>query len=375
MCIRDSPNWETLYDQCFLIDQSVDVETAYTTITDPEKGLAYVVPADRQDCYVFSEKEDTCVTRIASYVASYLSLDDVAQWTIKRVPVNELELAQADDATFCCTLGCDARYAYYLSLSTGLRWLENDAYSESRFRAEMQEGSLVIERFLEQNAITPEADWMQLLAAEAQLSSAPTDAITILDSSYANGKLYIPAGESDEFKADTAFSYSYYIGGNSSDDLQDVTYKEENAIFSFFDTCQTTYGRNGLVWLVYKYSIDELDSLLESDSEWGNNSFLLNWHILGYDSDTVYMLFCIGMGFGNPLADQLEWDALASVQSYCDHLETGLVVLENFVEKNGLTVPEGCVDWKSWYQENMLDKAKKQIETLTTAQAGSSNKN
>ena len=146
------------------------------------------------------------MTRIASYVSSYLALDDVAQWTIKRVPVNELELAQADDATFCCTLGCDARYAYYLSLSTGLRWLENDAYSESRFRAEMQEGSLVIERFLEQNAITPEADWMQRLAAEAQLSSAPTDAITSLDSSYANGKLYIPAGESDEVKADTAVS-------------------------------------------------------------------------------------------------------------------------------------------------------------------------
>jgi hypothetical protein len=70
------------------------------------------------------------------------------------------------------------------------------------------------------------------------------------------------------------------------------------------------------------------------------------------------------MGFGDPYADQLEWNELGSVQSYYDHLETGLAVLEDFVVKNGLTVPEGCVDWKSWYQENMIGKAKAQAEYL-----------
>jgi len=62
----------------------------------------------------------------------------------------------------------DENYAYYLVLTTGLRWLENDAYSESCFRAETQEGSLVIERFLELNAITPEDGWMQNVTAEAE---------------------------------------------------------------------------------------------------------------------------------------------------------------------------------------------------------------
>jgi hypothetical protein len=199
---------------------------------------------------------------------------------------------------------------------------------------------------------------------ETELASVPSGTGTILNSSYANAKLYLPAGESDEFQADTAFSYAYDPSGDSSNVPKAVTYEKERAIFSFFDSAQTDYDRDGLVWLIYKDPIDNLDSLIDSDSELGENAFLLNWHILGYDSDTVYTLFCIGMGFRDPYADQLEWDTLESVQSYYDHLETGLEVLEDFVVKNGLTVPEGCVDWKSWYQENMLGKAKEQAEYL-----------
>jgi len=44
-----------------------------------------------------------CMIRIASYNSSYV--DDMAQWTIKRVPVDELALVKENDATFCCTLG------------------------------------------------------------------------------------------------------------------------------------------------------------------------------------------------------------------------------------------------------------------------------
>jgi hypothetical protein len=207
---------------------------------------------------------------------------------------------------------------------------------------------------------------------ETEFASVPSGTGTILNSSYANAKLYLPAGESDEFQADTAFSYAYAPSGDSSDVPKAVTYEKEHAIFSFFDSSQADYDRDGLIWLIYKNSINDLDSLIDSDSEFGENAFLLNWHILGYDSDTVYTLFCIGMGFGDPYADQLEWDTPESVQSYFDHLETGLEVLEDFVAKNGLTVPAGCVDWKSWYQENMLGKAQAQIEALTAAQARSS---
>ena len=166
--MQENPNWEALYDQYFCIDPSISFETAYTTISDSGKGLTYLVPADRQACYAFSEEEDICVERLASYNSSCLSLDigSVAQWTIKRVALEELELAKEADATFCCTLGSDTRYAYYLSLTTGLRWLENDTYSESRYRAEMQEGGFVIAKFLDLNDITPDDDWIQRFAAE-----------------------------------------------------------------------------------------------------------------------------------------------------------------------------------------------------------------
>lgn len=216
------------------------------------------------------------------------------------------------------------------------------------------------------------ADVSNLGTEEPWITAVSTDTTNILNSNYSSVKLYIPCGESDEFKADTAFSYSYYVDGASNSVPKTVTYNAENVIFSFFDNSQTSYNRDGLVWLIYKYSMDDLDSLVESDSEWGNNVFLLNWHILGYDDNTIYALFSVGMGFGDPCADQLEWDELGSVQSYYDHLETGLVVLENFVIKNGLAAPKECVDWKSWYQENMLGKAKAQIDNLAAAQARNS---
>ena len=166
--MQENPNWETMYDRDFCMDPSISFETAYTTISDPGKGLSYLVPVDRRACYAFSEEADICVERLASYNSSRLSLDigSVAQWTIKRVALEELELAKEDDATFCCTLGSDTRYAYYLSLTTGLRWLESDSYSESRYRAEMQEGSFVIAKFLDLNDITPAGDWIQRFAAE-----------------------------------------------------------------------------------------------------------------------------------------------------------------------------------------------------------------
>ena len=127
-----------------------------------------MVPTDRQDCYAFSDKENICVERIACYDSACLSLDigSFAQWTIKRVPLDELAFTREDDATFCCTLGYDENYAYYLSLSTGLRWQENDSFSESRYRTEMQEGSFVIAKFLDLNNISPDSDWLQRFAAE-----------------------------------------------------------------------------------------------------------------------------------------------------------------------------------------------------------------
>lgn len=175
---------------------------------------------------------------------------------------------------------------------------------------------------------------------------------SVLTSEQVGAVLRVPAGYADEAVTESAFTL--YVP------TSDQTIDFDSAVYFFFDTSQTAYARDGLVWAITACPIEGLGNVLKADKEYSDLCFDLNCHILGVDSDSVYMLANI-----NPASStvrQFDSDSEESFSSYYAHAEAGMEILEDFVAANQLEVPDGAVDWKAWYGQWMLEPIKQQLE-------------
>lgn len=170
---------------------------------------------------------------------------------------------------------------------------------------------------------------------ERVLTSEKVDAALYVDAEYAGGvvsdadfELFIPATEQ--------------------------TFDFSSAVWCFFDTTQAAYGKDGLVWAITACPIEGLETVLREDNNNKDLCFAVNCHILGTDSQTVYMISNI-----NP-SDRAVWqydgDDPRSAASYLAHAEAGKKILEDFVQKNALDVPDRASDWSAWYDKWMLGR-------------------
>lgn len=168
--------------------------------------------------------------------------------------------------------------------------------------------------------------------------------------------LYVPEAYKNE--CFTESDYSFYT------ETTGETIQFEDGIFYFFDTSQQAYDRDGLVWIIESQAIDSssLERILENDQQFGRLCFLVNNHILGVKGDRLYSMVCLkpwieksNTNGGTYLSSELcRMDNGSQQQSYYEHMEVGLQMLLDFVEKNGLEPVDGAVDWEAWYRENIM---------------------
>ena len=183
-------------------------------------------------------------------------------------------------------------------------------------------------------------------------ASASQEDLLALTSNQTDAQLYVPAQFQNEVQMDTPFETD--IGEDYIDPAQ-----VDNAIFSFFDNSQITDDRSGLVWIITIYPIEDLEAILNNDEFGGDLHLMLNHHVLGTDQEHVYALFCLGTTYDD--TRQYELGNMDSIRSYYEHADAGMKILEDFVEKNNLEIPEGSVDWKEWYQHNIIQALQEQM--------------
>ena len=187
---------------------------------------------------------------------------------------------------------------------------------------------------------------------------SPAQAAYVAIPSPADGTiLYVPEAYRDEFSTESDYSYFTETTGE--------TFQFEDGIFYFFDTSQQAYGRDGLVWVIESQAADadSLEQILENDRQFGSLCFLVNNHILGTKGDRLYSMVCLQPRMEKEDSDggtyfsseRCRMDNGPHQRSYYEHMEAGLHVLRDFVEKNGLEPVEGAVDWEAWYRENIME--------------------
>lgn len=181
----------------------------------------------------------------------------------------------------------------------------------------------------------------------------PEEEYSVLTSTRTGAVLRVPADYAEEAVTESAFTLY--------EPSTDQTIDFESAVYFFFDTSQTAYAHDGLVWAITTCPIETLDKVLEADKTYSDLCFDVNCHILGVDSDSVYMLANIDPA--RKLVRQYDSDSEESVSSYYAHAEAGMKILEDFVATNQLEVPDGATDWKAWYSQWMLDPIKQQSKS------------
>lgn len=195
---------------------------------------------------------------------------------------------------------------------------------------------------------------IQNVATEAEEAAVPitetSKDVYPLQHTDTDAVLNIPLSCKDSFATYSDYTYT--------SDVTDETFSFSRGIYWFFDTIQEQHGYTGLVWIITKYSMEELDSFVRDDASFGDLCFTINNHILGIKNDEVFVL--CNFGPGTPMTDgtyrgyQYDASNKECVASYLSHMETGLAVLEDFIHTNKLTVPEGVTDWREWYMVNVL---------------------
>ncbi len=193
--------------------------------------------------------------------------------------------------------------------------------------------------------------------AEYELTNEPTttelvEEYCVLTSEQVGAVLRVPADYAEGTMTESDFEL--YVP------TSDQTINFDSAVYFFFDATQAAYARDGLVWAITACSIEALDNVLKADQEYSDLCFDVNCHILGVDSESVYMLANIDPA--SSAVRQFDSNSEESVSSYYAHSEAGMEILEGFVETNQLTVPDGAVDWRAWYSQWMLEPIMHQLE-------------
>lgn len=194
--------------------------------------------------------------------------------------------------------------------------------------------------------------------AEYELTNEPSttelvEEYCVLTSEQVGAVLRVPASYADGVMTESDFTLY--------EPTTEQTFDFDSAVYFFFDTTQAAYARDGLVWVITACPIEGLDDVLKADQEYSDLCFDVNCHILGVDSDSVYMLANIDPARNT--VRQFDPDSEESVSSYYAHAEAGMKILEDFAQTNQLEVPDGATDWKAWYSQWMLEPVLQQMQT------------
>ena len=199
--------------------------------------------------------------------------------------------------------------------------------------------SIYLEELLygEQNGSASEKD-----AAEYILTSSQTDAV-----------LSVSYEHIEDFEIDTPYPVSVEEFAGKI-----ITFGFETAIYSYYDRTQRTHGYDGLVWQITTQPISDLEQFYELDQD--ELCYMINVRLLGYDEKYIYKLVCLGMLFKED--HQYDSENITSIQSYCEHMEYGITVLEDFIERNELQTFDNAIDWKEWYTREIMAPVKAYME-------------
>lgn len=122
-------------------------------------------------------------------------------------------------------------------------------------------------------------------------------------------------------------------------------------LFSFYDRAQQEpYA--GLVWAILRYPPETAEKFANERGTENELCFMMNHRALGSGQDAVYALFCIGSSYA--AGTQFDADSREAAQSYYQCASDGIVILRDFVSRNGLAPIPGALDWEEWYRENIL---------------------
>ena len=140
----------------------------------------------------------------------------------------------------------------------------------------------------------------------------------------------------------------------------------EHAAFVFSDPDNATgeNGREGLIWCISAIPVEESSLVMDPNSEEDTRSmiFYINERLLGRNEEYVYTLVfpCNNWQY-NP-------ESLESLDSYWRHLYHGYEVLQEVVERNGLT---GDMDWLDTYYEQIVCFVDQERTKMTNQQTNS----
>lgn len=204
-------------------------------------------------------------------------------------------------------------------------------------------------------SLSPDADTtsntQSVLSSIEDQKSSNDEAVCILSSKQADAVLSISKEHIEDFKIDTPYPVTI------KDFDEEITLGFETAIYSYYDNTQHTYGYDGLIWQIIAKPISELDQFYEFD--WDELCYTINVRFLGYDENYFYQLVCLGMLFKKD--HQYDSENITSLQSYYEHMEYGILVIEDFIERNSLKTRDNVIEWKSWYIREIMGPIKKCI--------------
>lgn len=181
--------------------------------------------------------------------------------------------------------------------------------------------------------------------------SSYDEAVCILSSKQADAVLSVSNEHIEDFKIDTPYPVTI------KDFDEEITLDFGTAIYSYYDNTQHTYGYDGLIWQIIAKPISELDQFYEFD--WDELCYTINVRLLGYDENYFYQLVCLGMLTKKD--HQYDSENITSLQSYYEHTEYGIIVIEDFIEQNKLKTRDNVIEWKSWYIREIMGPIKKCI--------------
>lgn len=300
-------------------------------------------------------------------------------WTISKYHKEDFDwdeynlYLEMDGLLNSLVIATDDTYVYELSHSSAIDQIaEGSRDSLISYYEHCMAGYEILEDFVAQNGLTRNDDdfdrYMQYLEETVvemydqytNLESDTQEEYTML-TGVAGGTgltadLYVPLRYKDSIDIATPCEFIWNETG------VDLVYDYSNAVFSFYDRNQEAYGYDGLVWIITEDPIENKDSIMKYDSEHGSLYYIFNHRILGMNEHKIYSLVTISPKYAD--SRRYSIDNLAAIESYYQHVIDGITILEDFVVRNRLEVPEGIVSWREWYENNVVNIVKEQLESV-----------
>lgn len=233
--------------------------------------------------------------------------------------------------------------------------------SVSSYYQHMENGLLMLEDFLARNQLEPVNEWWDwqdyyqrklLKPLEVQLENLQQsdDDAEVLLSEYYGVTLEVPAKYAGEFVVDACFT-SYRT---EYDILNDMA-------FGFYDN--TNQNTEGFVWGIYAhFTPEKWDDYVESGD--ADTYYSFDYTVLGQREKQT----CVLVYYPTDPTDngylQYDPESYESVNAYYEHLVAGYHVLDDFVQRNGLTEDLSHGDWQELYQKQLLKPLEILLEEL-----------